>query len=409
MSVFDINGNEINRTKSHAVDNPNLADPANFTVGLLNADGTINTAQTSCATTDYIPCTAGKLVCAGQIISANRNPWYLCTSFKEVTRARVFYDSDKAVISGASENYYSDNNVMTGVLAPSGTAFVRVSFGGSYAPSNPVSNKESCFVHIADTAYSHPTLYFPNGVETLIADDSQLWDKWGKTWTLFGDSLTDSYGGHGWDMSTSPVGGPGWKNAADPMAVESRVPWTGYFWCSAIARELGLIVDNRGKSGSNINIGNNGSYADVCGVNILDTFLAEITNGATPPDFITIGFGTNNIASQVGTDADDSTVKTSTYGATKYFIEKIREKCPYTSLGFVLPPPGDWTGVSTVKDIDSARNAIKTVCESYKVPYVDMNDCANITVDMLPDKIHVSSKEANAAYMHAMRAFMAKL
>ena len=395
MAVFDISGNAIDRIKRHTVSNPNLADPSKFTVGLLKTDGTINTAQSGCVTTDYIPCTAGKLVCAGQIKAGNHNPWYQCTSFKEVTRARAFYGADKTVLSGVSENHYSDDNVMTGIEAPSGTAFVRVSFGGSYAPSNPVDNKTSCFVHIADTAYTHPTLYFPDGIETITPDDSQVWDTWGQNWLLFGDSLTDSYGGHGWDESTSPVGGEGWKDTED------RVPWTGYFWASKIARDHGYTMDNRGESGSNIYVSR--VYTAVSGVYVLDAFIAELQAGTVEePDLITIGFGANSVSDEIGTNADTSATTNTLYGGTKYFIETLNEHCPNSRKVYILHPlQTGW------RDTDgAARAAMKTVFDEYNVEYVDMSAHSGITTDMLPDGLHISSIEANRQYRRFLESYL---
>lgn len=93
---------------------------------------------------------------------------------------------------------------------------------------------------------------------------------------------------------------------------------------------------------------------------------------------------------------------------TTYFIEKIREKVPNAVLGFVLSPRQDWGNADAQKlrDVDGAREAIKTVCDEYGVPYIDMSTQSGITVDMLPDGIHIKSEQSQKLYYHATRRFM---
>lgn len=204
----------------------------------------------------------------------------------------------------------------------------------------------------------------------------------GAKWTLFGDSLTDNYGGH--DL-------------------------TGSYFATKIAREFNMSFDNRAKSGSNIYRGGSGNYVSVSGMIKLDEFIAEIEAGTTEqPDYITIAFGTNSFAAQIGTDEDTSMTDTSVYGATKRFIEVLRAKCPKSVFGFVLPPKQNWGGAdpSKTRAVDAARTAIKTVCDSYGVPYIDMSTQSGITVDMLPDGIHISNDQSQNLYYHAMRRFM---
>ena len=404
MPIYDINGNVISvdatrasvLAKKQTVNNPNLANPNNFTVGLLDANGTINTAQTGCLTTDFIPCSGGQYVCAGQINAFNHNPFLKVTSFKEVSRARVFYNANKTVISGVSDNFYSADNTMVGIQAPSGTAYVRVSFGGAYAPFSPPSNPSGCFVHIADAPITNPNKYYDNGIEVLEPSDSQTWEKWGQTWTLFGDSLTDSYGGHGWDMETSPVGGVGWQDTTE------RVPWTGYFWASDIARRHGYVVDNQAHSGSNIY--NSRVYTDVSGVLVLDTWVAALRNGNFyEPELITIGFGANTVADEIGSASDaPSNTAHSLYAGTKYFIEALNDACPNARKVYILHPlQEDWRDTS-----GAARNALRNVFDLYNVEYVDMSQHSGITVDMLPDKLHVSSIEANRQYGRFLESYL---
>lgn len=67
----------------------------------------------------------------------------------------------------------------------------------------------------------------------------------GEKWILFGDSITDNFGG------------------------DTRI---GDYFVSKISREFGLIPDNRAKSGSNINDGDE-TYSNLCGINMFDAFL----------------------------------------------------------------------------------------------------------------------------------------
>ena len=204
----------------------------------------------------------------------------------------------------------------------------------------------------------------------------------GAKWVLFGDSLTDNYGGK--DYSSE-------------------------YFASKIAREFAMEIDNRAKSGSNIYKGGSGNYVSVSGIVMLDAYLAEIEAGTTEQaDYITVAFGTNTFKAQMGTNEDTSATNTSVYGATKYFIEKIREKVPNAVLGFVLSPRQDWgaNDPQGARDVDGARTAIKAVCDEYGVPYIDMSTQSGITVAMLPDGIHISNDQSQKLYYHAMRRFM---
>lgn len=202
------------------------------------------------------------------------------------------------------------------------------------------------------------------------------------TWVLFGDSLTDNYGG---------------KSAK------------GDYFASKISRELGITIDNRAKAGSNINDGANGSYTDVSGIKILDAFIAELqAETIEEPQYITVAFGSNSIISQLGTSSDSSATKTTVCGAVKYFIETLRTNCPNAVIGFVLPPQSDWGNNSSTKSVEQGREAILSVLQldEYAVPYIDMWKESGITVDMLPDGIHISSAQAQNLYYHAMRRFV---
>lgn len=207
----------------------------------------------------------------------------------------------------------------------------------------------------------------------------------GAKWVIFGDSINDNFGG------------------------DTR---EGNGFISKISREFGLIPDNRAKSGSNINDGDE-SYSNLSGINMLDAFLQEIEDGTTEqPEYIIIAYGHNSYGSHVGSVDDTSAEhKNSICGAMKYFIEKIREKCPNTVFGFVLPYQSDWsksTAPNEYKDIAAGRQAMLSVLqlEGYQVPYIDMWTQSGITVDMLPDAIHPGSDQAKTLYYHALRRFI---
>lgn len=413
MGLIDLNGNKI--LTGGGSDFFNVSYPIYTNLfngereqGWYSSGSTFNSSVTAASTSDYIELPDSAKYVYSQI--AQRviyNPDRVVVSAMAYF-AMTFFDSNKTFIStlrptggavGTEGNY-------TPMEVPNGAKYVRVAFGGAY-----MNRDGDYFVGVAEdnsSALLPWEDYYEPGKpksayirhENLTYKDKPLHE--GKKWLLFGDSLTDSYGGHDWQESTSPVGGDGWKDT------EERVPWTGYFWASRIVRELGLVLDNRAESGSNINIGSNGNYADVCGINILNAFIAEIDAGAEPPDYITIGFGSNAIVSQLGTAEDTAETTTTVCGAVKYFIKTLREKCPNAAIGFVLPPQSDWGDTSTVKSVEQGRAAIKSVLDldEYSVPYVDMWKESGITVDMLPDGIHVSSKQANNLYYHAMRRFM---
>lgn len=223
-----------------------------------------------------------------------------------------------------------------------------------------------------------------------------------KKWTLFGDSLTEAYGGTDWNL---------YNGMTYPEGDARR--WAGYKFASRIGRELRLTVDNRAKGGSNIYYSEGGTYSSVNGIAILNAFVAEIAAGTTEcPDYITVAFGSNTARSSIGTDEDTSEDTTTVYGATKYYIEQLRQLQaqynPHMVFGFVLPPQTQWANDSGVHDVSGARIAMKAVLDSdaYTAPYVDMWAESGITPDMLPDGVHISSERTNNMYYHAMRRFM---
>lgn len=131
MALCDINGKVIAVTgggvfTQRIVENPNLADPSKFTIGLLSANGSINTAQAACNTTDFIPVTPGKIATFGFIKSYNHNPWFAATKWAERCSTYVFFGEDKsAVVSSGSVSLTANDAV--GVVIPEGAAYVRAS------------------------------------------------------------------------------------------------------------------------------------------------------------------------------------------------------------------------------------------------------------------------------------------
>ena len=416
MALCDIHGKLIavaggGAFTQRVIENPNLADPGKFTIGLIGSNGTVNTAQTGCNTSDFIPVTPGKIMSCGFIHKYRHNPWFEATVWCEYCIRYVFFGSDTTTVIATGEIALVQG-AMRGVEVPSGAAYVRVSWnvsGGSYY-FYPAQNPEKCFVHLADAPTTAPKCWFADNVEkTYIPVESVGYTYQppyaGKKWVLFGDSLTESYAGKGWDAESANTGGVGWTPD------NTYVAWTGQLWGSRIASELGLTIDNRAKSGSNINDGTNGNYTDVSGIRILDTYIAEVEAGTTEcADYITVGFGSNTRTDQIGTNADTSDTKTSVYGAMKYFIEKLRYlQKNYNQkmvFGFVLPPQSSWGEGNT--RITEGRAAMLEVLntDDYAVPYCDMWKESGICLDQMTDSIHVASIESNNLYYHAMRRFI---
>jgi lysophospholipase L1-like esterase len=397
MNLFDGKGNkiEIDNGVSGAItpENTNFFEihypkytnrfDGTYVVGAVGGDGNIISAVTSCATTDYIDISGGAYLYVGTKGDYTENPM----PKGDVTFGAVwlcFYDTNKAIIG----NRYSDFSAP--VAIPNNAVYTRVTWQ-PYGGADNITNG-TYFVGVVDSAdaVAEWEPYYPEGTilkayikpENLTYKDSSPMD--GKTWVLFGDSLTDGKDGCG------------------------GYDWTGDNWVSKIAREFGLIIDNRGKSGSNLCISTD-SYATVSGIYMLDKFLAEIEAGTIEqPAYITIGFGGNCYNTYVG-NAEDTSEKTSLsyYGATKYFIEKLREKCPNSVFGFVLPHDINWeSNQSKQTGVPLCREAIKAVCDEYRVPYINMYTDSGITSDMLNDGVHIWNKQPMNLYYHAMRRFM---
>ena len=140
------------------------------------------------------------------------------------------------------------------------------------------------------------------------------------------------------------------------------------------------------------------------GVLVLDTWVAALRNGNFyEPELITIGFGANTVADEIGSASDaPSNTAHSLYAGTKYFIEALNDACPNARKVYILHPlQEDWRDTS-----GAARNALRNVFDLYNVEYVDMSQHSGITVDMLPDKLHVSSIEANRQYGRFLESYL---
>jgi lysophospholipase L1-like esterase len=404
MPIYDINGIPISSGSGdsvlteHTIVHPNLFDPETYTVGYLNNNGTINTAQAGCITTDFIPVSVGETICYGYIFKFIHNPWFEATGWASYGRS-CLYDSNKQFVANSFQTVEHGDGVHAPITVPTGAAYIRVSWATTGLNYFTLPAKaQQAFVQ---KGTDNPHYYFPNGIERIYIPQTTLGFNYpsryyGKRWTLFGDSLTDSCGGHSWDESTCPLGGEGWKDT------DERVPWTGYFWASEIARTHGMILDNQAKSGSNI-YKTTDNYAAVSGVTVLDTWVAALQNGDfEEPELITIGFGANTYQSQIGSPTDEpSNTAQSLYAGAKYFIETLNEACPHARKVYILHPLHEW------RDNDgAAREALRSVYDSYNVEYVDMSKHSGITVDMLPDKLHLYSIEANRQYGRFLESYL---
>lgn len=399
MGLCDIFGNPISSGGSNDyfdVIRPgftNLWD-GTYTEEFLQNNGT-TLANTNAYTTGFINISGGAYLYPQYVPSFTYNPDKKPVSI-HVTDSRVaFYDAEKKFLSLGSAGDATGSPLTAKYLPreiPNGAVYCRVSFTFTYM-TRP-NDKNGFFVGVA-ADNSLDTLpwedYYPPGAvksaylrhENLTNRGKPLHE--GKTWVLFGDSITDGRNGCG------------------------GYDWTGDNWVSRIAREFGLIVDNRAKSGSNMCISTD-AYVSVSGIHMLDAFLAEIEAGTIEqPAYITIGFGANCYNTYVGRAEDTSeNTTTSYYGATRYFIEKLREKCPNSVFGFILPHDVDWSGSSDWKQegVPLGRDAIKAVCEECRVPYINMYTESGITADMLNDGVHIWNEQPKNLYYHAMRRFV---
>lgn len=391
----------------------NLLDPNALTVGVfVNNNGTINSASTTARISDFIPVSPGETISTGLMKSHTENPTWVTTKIYGYYRQYVFFDSAKTFVSGV----FSANNIggvedeLASFTIPAGVAYVRVTFA-SIQSVDVTSTPELYFVYKGTPAVSdiYPYGYTSSGTQSggntsggtsgeATADITEKNPYYGKKLVVFGDSIMADCGGTDWQETQFYVGGIGWT----PDNI--RIPWSGYGFLTRIVREFGIVLENKAVSGTNINQGSNGSYAASCGVNVFDSWIAGLSE-SDAPEVVLFGFGTNTIKTQIGTMADTSSTLTSVYGATKHIIETMRASLPRTRFGFVLPLETDWS-TNINKDAAAGSEAIRTVCQAYKVPYLDMARVSGITLDMLPDGVHPKSIEANTAYFYTLRGWM---
>jgi len=423
----------------HAYDPYNLYD-GTYNVGCHNSNGTVNTAKTACWMSDFIDVSGkvGKTVTTGYIGAFVKNPWTKVTAFSKEYFDYCFYGSDKSTV--VSINNTAGTSTFT---VPSGAKYLRISWTNN--SQRRISSQ--FFIYVADAEVTDPNLYFEDGIEARYVKPENVSfvdEPWthGKTWVMFGDSHVDAYYGKGWqskapllayqyDYTTTNVlrtyykgdlvlyndivyrakvtnseatfDASKWELAERPYCVGTRV-----------ARELGLTMDNRGHSGTNLDDGPNPATSSPTGVNAIDAFIAEVDAGTTDvPDIITISFGTNGYASHIGTSADTSATTTTAYGAMKYVIEKLREKCPNSAVGFILPPKVEWSAGTSGRDPEGYRNAMLAVLQSdeYQMPYIDLWTVSGITKEMEwygnGDGIHpFKTEQLRNLYYHALRRFM---
>ncbi|MCD8356253.1 MAG: SGNH/GDSL hydrolase family protein [Clostridia bacterium] len=275
--------------------------------------------------------------------------------------------------------------------------YTSVDWWNNYINNTMAEGKSAYFDHLNNYISLHNE-QIPRRINTIMVfpcnDPSNGW--WsralmahsfnplnGATWDMFGDSISDAYGGH--DLGSD-------------------------YFMAKIAKEFNMTINNRAIGGTNIYAGGGGNYTADSGIVTLNAFFEKIDSGEiTQPDYITVAFGGNQRPGDIGNPDDTSEDYTaSTYGATRYFIEKIREKCPDSILGFILPYDIDWSvsNQGGTHDVDGGREAMLAVCKEYRVPYINLYTESGITPDMLPDGVHPSSDTAQKRLYHAIRKFM---
>lgn len=200
---------------------------------------------------------------------------------------------------------------------------------------------------------------------------------------MFGDSLTDAYGGHYWYDNTK----------------------VGYGFMTKIAQEFGMYFDNRAKSGTNFQRTSGGVYAGLDGCDRVDEYVADETHPA--PDYCLFMYGANCWGSQIGTIEDPNTQDKKLYGAVKYCIDKIRDAYPNCIVAVILQyPVADWNNGQ--KTPHAAHEALKQLITSpdydYRVPYLDLYQYNIRSVD-LRDGVHPDVTGVNKLH-HAIRGFL---
>lgn len=403
MALCDIWGKPLNLGGVSGIVNPkdcsffdgvyptfsNLCNPEKFVYGYLNG-ATFDESSKTWITTDYIDIEGGAYLYAERLTSAGAVEMY-------VNRIS-FYDFDKVYISGASVQEAA-------IEIPDKAKYVRCCW--NYSSCGVQTYPYNMRFHFVGTADDNTAAYLP--FEYYYADKAayiraelkadhiplmQYSPHRGRHLVAFGDSLTDSYGGH--DLNKIPYNG---DFSEDDMPLVK------------ICHEFGMTLDNRANSGSNLTTHATTGYTDVNGCAMLDAYVAEVNAGtAQAPDYLLIAFGTNEYEQYAGT-ADNTSAETDYFsGAMKYFIETIRANFPGCVFGFVLPPQCDWSvSDNTYKNPSKARAVALEVLaqDEYAVPYIDMWTQSGITAAMASDGVHVNKEGAGKIlYYHALRRFV---
>lgn len=400
MSYYRYGGVLVNEPSSNGfTENPslkNLFNPSDFEIGALIDIGTVNEAQTSCITSEFIPVVGGKVLSTGYISSYVYSP-LIVPNWREYCFAYCFYKQDKTFLSygGLSRQ----ENEAIGVTIPQNAKYVRVSwayYGGSDY-FRPTETPEKCYVTCGDSVPTKPLPYFCNDGYTTELDESPFF---GEALLIFGDSYSDSWGGHSWDakeISQVSQGG----NA------ENNIAWSGKLFWSKVCSEFGLTIDNRATGGSNLPYGSS-SYEQWNGMDKIKNLVTEVQNGATPPKFLVLQYGTNCWESQVGTVNDAPSESASTYpSAIKWAIDTIKAEMPNTKIGVLLPltcnnKPHNFNAHDVLLDV------MKT--DAYQdIPFVDMAEVSGLVLEDLPDGVHPSSEKANKTYANWCRVLLMKM
>ena len=400
MSYYRYGGILVNESTGNSIvaDVPlkNLFNPSVGEVGFIEpSTGVVNPAQAQCYTTDFIPVEVGKTVAIGFIHKYVWNPTII-SDFREYGRYTFFKADKKTVVNGGDFGY---SETMHGVVVPSGASYIRASwatYGGSLY-FYPVTDTWKCFVTCGDTLPTNPVPYKYNNSNVVELDSLPLF---GKTLLVFGDSYSDSWGGHSWDareITQADQGG----------TVENNVAWSGKLFWSKVCSEFGLTIDNRATGGSNLPYGSS-SYETYNGMDKIKNLVTEVRDGAEPPKFLVLQYGTNCWESQVGTVNDSPSESASTYpSAIKWAIDTIKSEMPNTKIGVLLPLTCN-NNPHRFNAHDVLLEVMQT--EVYKdVPFVDMAEVSGLVLADLPDGVHPASEKANKTYANWCRVLLMKM
>lgn len=253
----------------------NILDSSKFVVGGLSSNGTLNTGVINNYCSDYVP------------ISPNTNYYRLNTSVALI----AYYDSDKVFISRPTIN-----SGITSFRSPANAHYLRYT-----------DVKANMLAEVFATV--QPTSYTPYNVGQYVMDEKYVFitsytSKFkGKTWVVFGDSITQGVGSSNESTMSYP---------------------------SQIARMYGINIINKGITGASWQ--KDGVYDDIC-------VLTQIANtDFTDVDYVTIFAGTNDWGRDtlpIGTPTD--TFENTLYGAINLSIERIIAANPNIKIAIISP------------------------------------------------------------------------